>query len=144
MTFTVVSLTVVLREDTTPAATIAWTLGVSIAAGILAAILVSWLLWPFIARHELRKSLSLMLYYLALIYRGVVAQYIYYEDGHEPNDENIQRSELLEGRLREGFVRLSDLLVSHISPSIPIKRRQFHSRRFYQTNFMFSLGINTA
>lgn len=43
---------------------------------------------------------------------GIVAKYIYYEQGHKPTAEDIQRSELLEGRLREGFVRVRQLMVS--------------------------------
>jgi hypothetical protein len=51
-----------------------------------------------------------MIYYSALIYRGVVAQYIYYEEGDEPTQEDVTRSEMLEGRLREAFVRMRHLL----------------------------------
>lgn len=42
---------------------------------------------------------------------GIVSRYVYYEEGHEPTQEDIQASEILEGRLREGFVRLRQLLV---------------------------------
>lgn len=36
---------------------------------------------------------------------------MYYEEGQEPTMEDIEASEVLEGRLREGFVRLRQLLV---------------------------------
>jgi hypothetical protein len=42
----------------------------------------------------------------------VVAKYVYYEEGAEPGKDDIERSERLEGRLREGFVRIRQLLVS--------------------------------
>ena len=41
-----------------------------------------------------------------------MSQYVYYEAGDEPTKEDIEASETLEGRLREGFVRLRQLLVS--------------------------------
>lgn len=41
-----------------------------------------------------------------------MAKYIYYEQGHKPTTEDIYRSEILEGRLREGFVRVRQLMVS--------------------------------
>jgi hypothetical protein len=110
ISFIIVSLDLEAQGNRLSTINIAWTLGVAFVVGVVAAILVSWMLWPFIARHELRKSLSAMIYYSALIYRGVVAQYIYYEDGDEPIQEDITRSEMLEGRLREAFVRMRHLL----------------------------------
>ncbi|KAL5352574.1 Zinc finger protein containing five transmembrane domains [Pseudogymnoascus australis] len=110
LSFIIVSLDLQAKGKHLSDINIAWTLGVAFIVGVIAAILVSWLLWPFVARHELRKSLSGMIYYSALIYRGVVAQYIYYEEGDEPTQEDITRSEMLEGRLREAFVRMRHLL----------------------------------
>ena len=55
-----------------------------------------------------------MLIYSSVVYRGVVAKYVYYEQGHAPNEEDVQISEMLEGRLREGFVRIRQLLVCSI------------------------------
>jgi hypothetical protein len=110
ISFIIVSLHLEAQGNRLSTVSIAWTLGVAFVVGVVAAILVSWILWPFIARHELRKSLSAMIYYSALIYRGVVAQYIYYEDGDEPTKDDITRSEMLEGRLREAFVRMRHLL----------------------------------
>jgi hypothetical protein len=84
--------------------------GAAFAAGVVAAVVVNWVLWPFVARHELRKALSAMLFFQSIIYRGVVAKYIYYSEGHDPTPADVERSEMLEGRLREGFVRIRQLL----------------------------------
>lgn len=110
VSFVIVSLNANIGEGNLSIVDAAWAHGVAFIVGVMSAILISWMLWPFIARHELRKSLSLMIYYLALIYRGVVAQYIYYEEGEAPTKADITRSEMLEGRLREGFVRMRHLL----------------------------------
>ena len=45
-----------------------------------------------------------------------MAKYVYYEKGHDPSPEDIRRSEILEGRLREGFVRIREVMVSPILP----------------------------
>ena len=45
---------------------------------------------------------------------GTVAKYMYYEQGHKPTDEDIKQSEILEGRLREGFVRVRQLMVTSL------------------------------
>ena len=108
--FTVTSLTAYTDDQKQLIVTIAWTRGLAFVVGVVAAIVVNWVLWPFIARHELRKSLAAMLLHSAILYRGVVAKYIYYKDGQEPGPADIVRSEMLEGRLREGFVRIQQLL----------------------------------
>lgn len=110
ITFTVVSLSVYTSGGQPSIITIAWTRGLAIVVGLIAAIVVNWLLWPFIARHELRKSLSAMMLHSAILYRGVIAKYIYYSEGEEPGPEDIARSVMLEGRLREGFVRMRQLM----------------------------------
>jgi len=52
-----------------------------------------------------------MLFFMSIIYRSTVSRYVYFEEGKEPTPEDIERSEMLEGRLREGFVRIRQLLV---------------------------------
>ena len=51
-----------------------------------------------------------MLLHTAILYRGIIAKYIYYTPGSVPTPSDIARSEMLEGRLREGFVRIRQLL----------------------------------
>lgn len=110
VTFVVISLTLD-NGGITPPALLAVHRGVVFFVGTSAPIMVNWLLWPFIARHELRFALSSMLFYISVVYRSVLSTYIYYEDGCLPTADDIQQSELLEGRLREGFVRIRQLLV---------------------------------
>ena len=110
ISFTVVSLGAYTEGGKPSIIKFAWTRGVTFVVGVVAALLVNWLLWPFIARHELRKSLSAMMLHSAILYRSVVAKYIYYKEGQEPGPEDVARSEMLEGRLREGFVRIRQLM----------------------------------
>lgn len=110
ISFTVISLSTLAEGGQPCVVTIAWTRGLAFAAAIFASILTNWIMWPFVARHELRKSLSAMMLHLAILYRGVVSRYIYYEATHEPSAQDIERSEMLEGRLREGFVRIRQLM----------------------------------
>lgn len=110
LSFTIVSLDANLSKGGNSISETAWTRGASFVVGITAAIIVNWILWPFVARHELRKSISAMMLHMAIVYRRVVAKYIYYESGEEPNIEDVTESELLEGRLREGFVRIRQLM----------------------------------
>ncbi|KAL8859463.1 MAG: hypothetical protein Q9178_004141 [Gyalolechia marmorata] len=110
ISFTVISLSTVAGDVRFSATTVAWTRGLAFAVAIFASILTNWVMWPFVARHELRKSLAAMMLHLAILYRGVVSKYIYYDKEQAPNAQDIERSEMLEGRLREGFVRIRQLL----------------------------------
>ena len=92
MSFVVVSLSAKSADGLPSVVQIAWTRGLAFVVGVIAAVVVNWILWPFVARHELRKALSAMLIYSSIIYRGVVAKYVYYEHGAEPGEKDIERS----------------------------------------------------
>lgn len=108
--FTVVSLTEYQNHEAQSTAIIAATRGGAIAVGVVASIVVNWVIWPFVARHDLRKAISMMIFYCSIMYRNIVSKYVYYEEGNEPTKADIEASEILEGRLREGFLRLRQLL----------------------------------
>ena len=108
--FTVISMGAYTNDAQPNIISFAGTRGAAFLVGVFAALLTNWILWPFIARHEMRKSLSTMILHSAILYRGVVARYIYYADHDAPGPADIERSEMLEGRLREGLVRIRQLL----------------------------------
>ncbi|POR34427.1 Protein BRE4 [Tolypocladium paradoxum] len=111
MSFTVISLGLQANGSGTSPALLATLKGIAFLVGTTAPVVVNWVLWPFVARHELRSALSSMMFFMSVIYRSVVAKYVYFQEGKEPTPEDVQRSEMLEGRLREGFVRIRQLLV---------------------------------
>jgi hypothetical protein len=76
MSFTVVSLSAYNTDGRHSPAEIAWSRGIAFVTGVIAAVVVNWIVWPFVARHELRKSLSYMLLNLGIAYRGVVARHV--------------------------------------------------------------------
>lgn len=92
ISFAVVSLSAKTSEGSPSVVHIAWTRGAAFIVGVVAAVIVNWILWPFVARHELRKALSGMMIYSSIIYRGVVARYVYYDKGGEPGEKDIERS----------------------------------------------------
>lgn len=141
LSFVVISLSLTGHDDVSSHAISAARQGAVFLVGTCAPILVNWLLWPFVARHELRSALSSMLFYMSVVYRSkhprqrtkyqqlhltvhantssffffidVNAKYVHFQEDHEPEAEDVAKSELLEGRLREGFVRLRQLLVGY-------------------------------
>ncbi|KAI0105251.1 hypothetical protein GGR51DRAFT_520080 [Nemania sp. FL0031] len=105
-----VSPSEVTQEGGPSALDIAATRGAIIIFGVVASIIVNWILWPFVARHDLRKGLASMVFNCSIVYRCIISQYVYYEKGDAPTEQDIEASESLEGLLREGFVRLRQLL----------------------------------
>ncbi|KAI1434257.1 hypothetical protein GGR50DRAFT_663700 [Xylaria sp. CBS 124048] len=109
ITFTFVSLSV-FEQGNHSVAEITAARGASMVVGVAASIVVNWILWPFVARHALRKGIASMMFNCSILYKNTMSQYVYYETGNAPTRKDIDASEILEGRLREGFVRLRELL----------------------------------
>ncbi|KAL8736215.1 MAG: hypothetical protein Q9166_000370 [cf. Caloplaca sp. 2 TL-2023] len=137
ISFTVISLSALADEGQPSTITIAWTRGLALAVAIFASILTNWVMWPFVARHEMKKSISAMMLHLAILYRSVVSKYIYYAEEQAPSAQDIERSEMLEGRLREGFVRIRQLM--------ELTRHEIHLVEVRQSSLYFqpSLRGNT-
>jgi hypothetical protein len=76
LSFSVVSMSAYNNYHNHPVTYIAWTRGIALLVGVVTTVLVNWVVWPFVARHELRKSLSSLLLNLGISYRGVVARYV--------------------------------------------------------------------
>ncbi|KAL4729283.1 Zinc finger protein containing five transmembrane domains [Fusarium chlamydosporum] len=111
LSFTVISLSLRNHSAEASVTLLGVHKGIAFLVGTIAPIIVNWMLWPFVARHELRGALSVMLFYMSIMYRNVVANYVYFDEGKSPTPEDIRRSEMLESRMREGFVRIRQLLV---------------------------------
>ena len=110
LSFSVISLSAYNTHGFPSAIRLAWTLGTAIVVGICATVVVNWCIWPFVARHELRKALSAMMLNLAITYSGIVARYIYPDEGVALTAEDKERSNMLDAKLREIFLRIRELL----------------------------------
>lgn len=78
ISFSVISLSAYTLNGEPSTAKIAWARGIALIIGIVSAVVINWVIWPFVARHELRKSLSFMMLNLGISYRGVVARFVLY------------------------------------------------------------------
>ncbi|KAF4972415.1 hypothetical protein FSARC_982 [Fusarium sarcochroum] len=111
LSFTVISLSLRNHLGESSVALLGVHKGIVFFVGTIAPIIVNWVLWPFVARHELRFALSSMIFNMSIMYRNVVANYVYFDEGKDPTPDVVRRSEMLESRMREGFVRIRQLLV---------------------------------
>lgn len=81
ISFSVISMSAYTLHGEPSAVKIAWTRGVALIIGIVSAVVINWVIWPFVARHELRKSLSFMMLNLGISYRSVVARFVLFVFG---------------------------------------------------------------
>lgn len=71
LSFTVISLSIINDNNRSgPVATQAVFQGLAFLVGTVTPVIVNWVLWPFIARHELRYALSSMIFFMSIIYRS--------------------------------------------------------------------------
>lgn len=70
LSFTVVSLSLQGDGGDSSPTLLAVHKGLVFFVGTAAPILVNWMLWPFVARHELRYALSSMLFFMSVAYRS--------------------------------------------------------------------------
>ena len=70
LSFTLVSLAEYNAEGRPSPATRAAFRGAAMVVGVVASVVVNWVLWPFVARHDLRRGISSMLFYCSVIYRS--------------------------------------------------------------------------
>ena len=79
-----------------------WTRGVTLIIGVASPILINWIFWPFVARHEVRKVMSMVLLHLSQCYQGVADRHLYKYEEDEPTQLTLSLSEVYEARLRAG------------------------------------------
>lgn len=77
ISFTVVSLTEHSHESGQSPVVVAASRGGAIAVGVVASIVANWIIWPFVARHDLRKAISMMLFYCSIMYRSESRQILF-------------------------------------------------------------------
>lgn len=68
--FTIVSLGLQAQDGAHSPALLATLKGLSFFVGIVVPILASWVLWPFVARHELRVALSSTMIFMSILYQS--------------------------------------------------------------------------
>lgn len=70
LSFTLVSIAEHNAQGGPSPITMAATRGAAMVVGVVASVVVNWVLWPFVARHDLRKGISSMMFYCSIIYRS--------------------------------------------------------------------------
>ncbi|KAM3579788.1 hypothetical protein VKS41_007869 [Umbelopsis sp. WA50703] len=78
--------------------------------GIATALIFNWFLWPFVARHQLRKSLADVIIELGEYYAFLISAFLYDDIHRLPAMEDIKSCEKQERNLQRAIVACRDLL----------------------------------
>ncbi|RDW28886.1 hypothetical protein B0I73DRAFT_129601 [Yarrowia lipolytica] len=89
-----------------------WTRALGILIGLWSAILISWILWPFVARTESRVFTADMLGHVSQCYQIVADRYLYHDLDDDPTTLAIELSQIREARMRQGFQAYRELILS--------------------------------
>lgn len=91
----------------------------AIQIGVMVSIVISWIFWPFVARHEVRKSLASLLQYLSQSYQIVADRYLYKDENDNITSLTLQMSEVREARIIQNMNALEQLIeLTNHEPSI--------------------------
>uniref|UniRef100_A0A060T7H2 ARAD1C21824p n=1 Tax=Blastobotrys adeninivorans TaxID=409370 RepID=A0A060T7H2_BLAAD len=98
--FTFVSLTIHGGENIPISALIRYA---SIQIGIVIAVGISWILWPFVARHEVRKSVSTLISHISQSYQLLTERYLYKDTNDEITETTLSLSAIRDARLGQSI-----------------------------------------
>ncbi|CCD26565.1 Bre4p NDAI_0H03920 [Naumovozyma dairenensis CBS 421] len=87
-----------------------WTTGLALLIGVALSIPVSWLVWSFRAKSELRISISSLLAYLSQSYQSVTDRYLYRDSHDAPTELTLAFAHIREVRLTQNIEAIRDLL----------------------------------
>ncbi|AET40825.1 Bre4p Ecym_6454 [Eremothecium cymbalariae DBVPG len=87
-----------------------WITGLSFLIGTFCSIPVNWVVWSFMARSELRLSISSLLAHLSQSYQIIADRYLYRDNNDDPTETTIALAHIREIRLSQSILAIKDLL----------------------------------
>lgn len=87
-----------------------WVTGLSLIIGVLLSVPISWILWSFMARSELRVSISSLLAHISQSYQSVTDRYLYRDADDDPTELTLKFSNIREVRLSQSLTAIKELL----------------------------------
>ncbi|KAG2171597.1 hypothetical protein INT43_008323, partial [Umbelopsis isabellina] len=83
---------------------------ITMLVGIGTALIFNWFLWPFVARHQLRKALADVILELGEYYAFLISAFLYDDVHRLPAAEDIKSCDKQERNLQRAIVACRDLL----------------------------------
>ncbi|GAA5794766.1 hypothetical protein HPULCUR_000112 [Helicostylum pulchrum] len=87
-----------------------WKRTATVIVGVCVALLLNSLIWPFVARYMVRKSIAVCLGHLEDYYTYIMGTFLYHDPDGGPTDAEITRGEKLESKIQSAIDACSVLL----------------------------------
>ncbi|ORX56446.1 hypothetical protein DM01DRAFT_1382683 [Hesseltinella vesiculosa] len=106
-----------------------WKRVATMIVGIVVALLLNSLIWPFVARQAVRKSIPGVLDQLADYYTFLMGTFLYHLPSHPPTEEDMNRSIKMEGSIQSSIEAV--LILLELTDNEPRLRGPF-PKAFYK------------
>ncbi|KAG0748392.1 hypothetical protein G6F62_006230 [Rhizopus arrhizus] len=87
-----------------------WKRTLTLIVGVCVALLLNSMIWPFVARHMVRKSIGACMSQLEDYYTFIMGAYLYHDPRSIPSDEDITKGEKIESKIQKAIGACSVLL----------------------------------
>lgn len=87
-----------------------WVTGLALLIGVALSVPINWVWWSFMARYELRLSLSSLLAHMSQSYQSITDRYLYRDVDDDPTDLTLKLSNVREVRLSQSLIAVKELL----------------------------------
>ncbi|KAI9495945.1 hypothetical protein BDB00DRAFT_811080 [Zychaea mexicana] len=110
MTYMAVALSRHVTELSEPIHETVWKRTATVVVGILVAVILNWMIWPFVARHAVRKSVAGIIGELGDYYTFLMGTFLFHDHQNLPSDEDEKKAQKMEGGIQKSINACSVLL----------------------------------
>lgn len=109
MTYISVAISRYVQQLSEPIAYTVWKRAATVVVGILVAIILNWGVWPFVARHAVRKSVSGIIGELGDYYTYLMGTFLFHQQ-IAPSSDDVKRAQKMEGKIQKSINACAMLL----------------------------------
>lgn len=82
----------------------------TLVVGLVVALILNWVVWPFIARKAVRKTLANTISDLGDYYSYIMGTFLYHNESLSPTDDEFKEAEKMERKLEKTLNTCNELL----------------------------------
>ncbi|KAI8137954.1 Fusaric acid resistance protein-like-domain-containing protein [Fennellomyces sp. T-0311] len=108
MTYMAVALSRYVQSPDEPISETVWKRTATVVVGILVAVSLNWVIWPFVARHAVRKSISGTIGELGDYYTYLMGTFLFNE--LQASDDDVKKAQKIESKIQKSIDACAVLL----------------------------------
>ncbi|KAI9317563.1 hypothetical protein BX666DRAFT_1938456 [Dichotomocladium elegans] len=103
LTYMAVALSRYVSVSADSIAVTVWKRTITMVVGIIVAVSLNWLIWPFVARHAVRKSLASIIGELGDYYAYLIGTFLFHDPAVPPSDDEVKGAQKMEGAIQKSI-----------------------------------------